>query len=111
MSDPKPSVSEAVKQEAADLADAGKEVATAVIRKASPLTIGIAVVLAVFFAGLITLLYLGKDTILKVVETSYQVDRLKADHDHCHTELTEVKAEVRTLRSKVERLESKVATN
>lgn len=79
-----------------------------VVRRASPLSIGMAIVLAVIFFGVGGTLYFNKDTIVRLVEVSHDVEHLKQAHDKCHAELTAIKQQVEQLRNEMAQLKARL---
>lgn len=76
-------------------------------RRASPLTIGIAVIIV--SAGLF--LWFNRETLLRMQETYMDVQHLKYAHDHCYEELSEVKARLSVTEREVQRLKDRTAQN
>lgn len=87
--------------------DAAEAVET-IVRKASPLSIGIAVVLAVLIGGSGMVFYINRETIVKLFETAKEVDHLHMEHDHCQTELAALKLRVTANETEIRELRAKL---
>lgn len=87
------------------------DVADEVVRKASPFSIGMAIILAVIFVGVGGMVLANKDTIIRLVEAGHEVKHLQKAHDQCHEEMAALKTEVAFLRAEVNKLKDRLAEN
>lgn len=84
------------------------DAATEVVRKASPFSIGMAIVLAVIFLGMGSIVYFNRDTIKHFVDITNDVKHLQDAHDRCHASMAVLQAEVQTLRIEIASLKRTV---
>lgn len=90
----------------------------AAVRKASPWSISIAVVVAVTLVFVGGFLYFNKDFLLQWQKNGLEIRRVAEQHEHCVEEVTSLKGEVRELKEEVKynrtelaALKNKIASN
>lgn len=93
------------------LADDAFHLAGEGLRRASPLSISMAIIVLSLIGSLGVFLYFNKETIVRLFEIGSDVKALQNAHDHCHAELAAIKQEVTQLRTEVQELRIRVAAN
>lgn len=76
-----------------------------IVRKASPLSISIAVVLLMVFGGF----WLNASSLVAILAAPDRLKRLEDAVEHCHKDKVQLEVEIQALRMKVTALENEIA--
>lgn len=79
-----------------------------VVRKASPLSISLAVVIVALVGSVGLLIYFNKDVFISFNKAMHELDHLQQAHEECEQNMKAAKSRIGELEAKVSRLEDRL---